>query len=274
MSATTTSSLPLTLDTYSGATRVLFIVGDPIAQVQSPAGMTRSLQAQGRNTVVVPAHVAPADLAQWLAAVQTMRNVDGVVITVPHKISMAGHCSSLTPRAQSIGAVNVMRRAEDGRGWHGDMVDGVGYVVGLQQLGCNPQGKRALLVGAGGAGSAIAHALVDAQVAALAVHDADAARRATLLDKLRNYGCANAETGSDNPQGFDLVINATPMGMKAGDALPVQADKLAASTFVGDVITAPPVSPLLQAARAKGCQTMTGLDMFAAVCERMVAFYL
>jgi len=267
-----TKANPLTLNAYSGATRVLFIVGDPIAQVQSPAGMTRSLQALRRNAVVVPAHVAPVDLAQWLSAVGHMRNVDGVIATVPHKISMVAHCASLTPRAQSIGAVNVLRRTADG--WHGDMVDGVGYVAGLQQLGCNLQGKRALLIGAGGAGSAIAHALADAAVAQLAVHDSDSVRRTVLLEKLHRYGCTVAQAGNDDPAGFEVVINATPMGMQAGDALPVQVERLLASTFVGDVITAPPVSPLLQAARAKGCPTMTGLDMFAAVCERMVDFYL
>jgi len=267
-----TQAKPLTLNTYSGATRVLFIVGDPIAQVQSPAGMTRSLQALGRNAVVVPAHVAPADLAQWLAAICHMRNVDGVIATVPHKISMAAHCASLTPRARSIGAVNVLRKTA--QGWHGDMVDGVGYVAGLNARGCQLQGKRVLLIGAGGAGSAIAHALADARVGILAVHDADAARRTALLDKLQRYGCTVAQAGNDDPAGFDVVINATPMGMQAGDALPVQVERLSASTFVGDVITAPPISPLLQAARNQGCHTMTGLDMFAAVCERMVDFYL
>jgi len=261
------------LDTYSGATRVIFIVGDPIAQVKSPALLTRALLDAGADCVVVPAHVAPADLQNWLATVQTMRNVDGVVITVPHKLAAAALCTSLTERAQSIGAANVLRRAQND-GWHGDMLDGVGYVAGLRKLGCEPAGHHALLVGAGGAGSAIAHALVDAGVAKLCVHETDDARRLALLEKLRTYGCASPEAGSDDPTGFDLIINATPMGMKAGDLLPVQVGKLNASAFVGDVITVPPVSPLLQAAAARGCATMTGLNMFESVCERMVDFYL
>jgi len=205
--------------------------------------------------------------------VQAMRNVDGVVITVPHKLAAAALCTTLSERAQSIGAANVLRRDEGG-GWQGDMVDGVGYAAGLRKLGCEPKGRRALLAGAGGAGSAIAHALVDAGVAKLAIHETDDSRRLALLEKLRSYGFAAPEAGSDDPAGFDLVINATPMGMKAGDPLPVQVEKLSASTFVGDVITVPPVSPLLQAARAKGCATMTGLNMFESVCERMVDFYL
>jgi len=265
-------ALPM-LDTYSGATRVIFIVGDPIAQVKSPAFLTRALRDADADCVVVPAHVAPADLQSWLAAVQAMRNVDGVVVTVPHKLAAAALCTSLSGRAQSIGAANVLRRNKND-GWHGDIVDGVGYAAGLRKLGCEPKGRRVLLVGAGGAGSAIAHALVDAGVARLAVHETDDARRLALLEKLRTYGFAAPEAGSDDPAGFDLVINATPMGMEVGDPLPVQAEKLSANTFVGDVITVPPVSPLLEAAQARGCATMTGLNMFESVCERMVDFYL
>ena len=131
-----------------------------------------------------------------------------------------------------------------------------------------------LLVGAGGAGSAIAHALVDAGVASLAVHEADAARRATLLRRLATYGHVPARPGSADPTGFDLVVNATPMGMQAGDALPVDVDKLARATFVGDVVTVPEVTPLIAAARARGCATMTGIGMFEAVRDRIVDLLL
>ena len=131
-----------------------------------------------------------------------------------------------------------------------------------------------MLVGAGGAGSAIAHALIDAGVSALALHEADVARREALAAKLRAYGPVVPSVGSTDPSGFDLVINATPMGMKDGDPLPVQADKLTAATFVGDVVTMPPVPPLIAAARARGCATMMGAGMFEAVRDRMVNFYL
>lgn len=261
------------LDTYSGATRVIFIVGDPIAQVKSPASMTRTLRAQGRDVVVVPAHVAPADLTEWATTVLRMRNVDGIIVTVPHKIAAVDLCTSLTPRARSIGAVNVLRR-EEGQGWHGDMCDGDGYVAGLRKAGCEPSGRRALLVGAGGAGSAIAHALVDAGVASLALHETDPGRREALAEKLRHYGFASPTVGADDPTGHDLVINATPMGMRLGDPMPVQVTRLSADCFVGDVVTVPVITPLIEAARTRGCGTMTGAGMFDAVCERMVDFYL
>ena len=111
-------------------------------------------------------------------------------------------------------------------------------------------------------------------MASLALHEADAARRDALAAKLRAYGGVAPTVGSADPRGFDLVVNATPMGMRPGDPLPVDASRLAACTFVGDVVTVPAVTPLLEAARGRGCATMTGLGMFDAVCERMVAFYL
>lgn len=260
------------LDTYSGATRVIFIVGDPIAQVKSPAEVTRLLRAGGADAIVVPAHVRPADLDGFMAAVGRMPNVDGVIVTVPHKLASAAQCEACTDRARSIGAVNVMRRGSEG-GWFGDMCDGEAYVAGLRKLGVEPRGQRALLVGAGGAGSAIAHALVDAGVSQLALHDIDARRRDALVARIGAYGLA-ASAGSDDPQGFDLVINATPMGMRETDPLPVAADRLAPATFVGDVVTVPVDTALLRAARARGCRTMTGMDMFRAVGERIAGFYL
>ena len=258
---------------YSGATRVLYIVGDPIAQVKSPAGVTEALRARGADLVVVPAHVAPPDFAAWIAATTTMRNCDGIIVTVPHKFAALPLCIEASAQARSIGAANVMRR-DAGGAWFGDMLDGAGYVSGLRKLGFDPHGKTALLVGAGGAGSAIAHALVDAGVAALALHDGDESRREALAQKLARYGAVKPARGSADPGGFDLVINATPMGMKADDPLPIDVERLSPATFVGDVVTKPAIPPLIAAARARGCTTMTGTHMFEAVRDRMVEFFL
>lgn len=265
------------LDSYSGASRIIPIVGDPIAQVKSPSGVTRALRERGADAVIVPAHVAPADLAAWVAAMQLQRNVDGIIVTVPHKFAVLPLCSVLTPRARSIGAVNIMRRLvcnEPSSGWVGDMCDGEGHVVGLRQAGCEPRGLRTLLVGAGGAGSAIAHALVDAGVASLALHEANLVRREALAAKLRAYGAVPITTGSANPSGYDLVINATPMGMKSTDPLPVDVSRLSPATFVSDVVTQPSVPALIAAARERGCSTMTGIGMFEAVRDCIVNFYL
>nr|WP_315431052.1 shikimate dehydrogenase [uncultured Albidiferax sp.] len=257
----------------SGATRVHFIVGDPIAQVKSPAGVSQAFHDRGHNAYVMPAHVAPAQLAAWLDGVSLAQNVDGVIVTVPHKFASFELCATTSERAAFLHTVNTMRRNPDGS-WHGDMFDGLGFVSAMQDNGCQPAGKKALLVGAGGAGSAIAHALVVAGVSSLAIFDPDAARRSTLVDRLASLGKCPVTHGSSDPTGFDIVLNASPVGMQASDPVPVDADKLLASMFVGCVITAPAITPLIAAARAQGCQTMTGAHMFGRVRDLMVDFLL
>lgn len=260
-------------DQLSGATRVHFIVGDPIAQVKSPAGVTQAFHDHGNNAYVMPAHVAPADLAAWVAGVSLAKNVDGIIVTVPHKFACHDLCGTTSERAAFLHTVNTMRRNPDGS-WHGDMFDGLGFVSAMHDNGCDPQGKKALLVGAGGAGSAIAHALVMAGVRELAIYDEDSARRETLIQRLTGLQRCPVTSGSADPSGFDVVINATPAGMKDGDPYPLQADKLSADMFVGCVITQPAITPLIAAARAKGCKTMTGAHMFGRVRDLMVDFLL
>jgi shikimate dehydrogenase len=248
-------------------------VGDPIAQVKSPYGVTQAFEARGHDAICVPAHVHPKDLAQWFAGISLARNVDGVIVTVPHKFDCHALCASSSPRAAFLGAVNTMCRNADGS-WHGDMFDGLGYVIAMQNQGCDLQGKKALLVGAGGAGSAIAHSLVLAGVSELAIHDANSERREALIARLNSLGLARVTSGSANPAGFDVAINATPVGMREGDPLPIDVNAITPDMFIGCVITMPAITPLIAAARARGCQTSTGADMFAQVRELMVQFLL
>lgn len=261
------------LQSLSGETRVLAIMGDPIAQVKSPAGVTATLHERGVNAVMVPVHVSPADLATLVSGISLAKNFDGISMTVPHKFAAHALCATATDRANFLSACNVMRRNPDGS-WHGDMCDGEGFVAAARAVGCQPEGKRALLVGAGGAGSAIALALLDAGVSELAVHDGDTQRCDALITRLRSVHGDKVIAGSNDPSGFDVIVNATPAGMRADDPLPVQADKFVAGMFVGDVITVPAVTPMIQAARDKGCLTQIGTGMFAAVRDRMIDFLL
>jgi len=261
------------LQQLNGSTRVHFIVGDPIAQVKSPADVSQAFQARGRNAIVVPAHVTPADLRSWLESVSKMLNTDGIIATVPHKFAAFDLCATASERATFLKTANVMRRNPDGS-WHGDMFDGLGFVAAMRERGCQPEGKRALLVGAGGAGSAIAHALVLAGISTLAIHDEDQERRDTLIARLRALGKGTVEAGSPNPRGFDIVVNATPIGMKESDPLPLDGEGLASPMHVACVITAPAITPLIALARERGCTTQTGSDMFARVRDLMVDFLL
>ena len=257
----------------SGASRIHFIVGDPIAQVKSPAGVTQAFTDQGLDAVCVPAHVSPGHLVNWHRGVSLQQNVDGIIVTVPHKLAYAGLCDTLSERARFLGGVNTLRRNPDG-GWHGDMFDGLGFVEAMRRKGGEPGGRRVLLVGAGGAGSAIAYELVMSGVTELAIHDPDDERRRGLIARLSSLGRGRVVDGSPDPSGFDIAINATPVGMKPGDPHPIDSSRFSASQFVGCVITLPAVPPMIEAARAVGCPTMVGTDMFAQVRDLMVDFLM
>ena len=261
---------PLTVD---GATRVYPIIGDPIAQVKSPAGMTGAFAEAGRNAVVVPIHTAPGDVDDFIASCTRTKNIDGIIVTIPHKFAALEHCATATERARIIGSINVLRRNPDGT-WHGENFDGLGMLGGIRAQGGEPAGKKTMLVGAGGAGMAIAQGLLDAGVSELAIHDVDATRRDRLIERMRAHYGEKARVGSDDPTDFELVVNATPMGMRPEDPLPVQIDRLSPETFVGCVITAPAVSPWVAAARAKGCRGSVGIDMYTAEQALMIDFFL
>jgi shikimate dehydrogenase len=256
-----------------GETTVVPILGDPIAQVKSPDGVTRLLTARGARTVVVPMHVAAPDLDRFVDAIGLARSVVGLIVTVPHKFAVYAHCATATDRAHLLGSVNVVRRNADGS-WHGDQLDGLAFVRAARAAGCTLGGAAALQVGAGGAGSAIALALLEAGVARLTLHDVDARRRDELVARLRRRAGDRVVAGPPDPTGTTVVVNATPMGMRPEDPLPVAADLLAASMFVGDVVTRPAVSPLIEEARRRGCRTQTGGGMFAVVGELLVDFLL
>lgn len=255
--------------TLNGETRLYHIVGDPIAQVKSPPALTGILIERGVNALVVPAHVAPADLEAFLAAARVTQNVDGIVVTVPHKIACLAFCDEATERARFAGSTNVIRRGADGR-WRGDNTDGQGYLDGIAAQGFDVSGKRVLLVGAGGAGSAIAYEFLARGAAQLKIHDVDIGRRDRVIGRLSERFPGRVSTGDADPTGVDLVANATPLGMREGDPLPVDATKLVAAQFVADVITKPEISPLLVEARRIGCATMPGAGMFEAQAQLLV----
>jgi len=259
--------------TLSGETLVVPIVGDPIAQVKSPDGITRAFATRGTNAVVVPLQIAGDHLDALIDGLTPSASIGGIVVTVPHKFGMAPHCATVTDRAAFLGSVNTARRNADGT-WHGDQNDGAAYVSAIKANGGDPADRRVLQVGAGGAGSAIALELLEQGASELALHDADPARRDGLVARLRDRFGDRVVVGSADPTGFDLIAHATPMGMRPDDPYPIDVAKLKPDTFVADVVTKPAVPPLIEAARAIGCATSTGADMFAAVTVLIVDFLL
>ena len=256
-----------------GKTRLFPIIGDPIIYVRAPEILTRSFAVRGHNGACVPMQVKDGDLAAVMAGLSLIPNIDGLLVTMPHKFTAHAYCTSSSDTSRRFQVVSVMRRNPDGS-WHGDMLDGLAFVMAQMDQGARPEGARALLLGAGGAGSAIAAALLGAGVRELIVHVTDAARVARLIALLSDLGSGRIAAGPADPAGCDMICNATPMGMEEGDPLPIAAESLRASMFVGDVIAGHGETPFLRAARAQGCRTANGDQMVVAVQTMIVDFML
>jgi shikimate dehydrogenase len=257
----------------SGETRLIPIIGDPIKYAKSPHTLSASLAAKGRNMVCVPMQVLEADLDDVMRGLTRIPNVDGLLVTMPHKSNAFKFCSTGSETARLLGCVSVMRRNTDGS-WDGDMLDGLSFVKAQIDAGAKPKGARVLLVGAGAAGAAIAIALLDADVRELIIHDVDEARVARLIELVPEPRRSRMVAGTADPSGCDMVCNATPMGLNADDPLPVPADSLASSMFVGDVIAGHGVTPFLKAAQSAGCKTANGMRMVQSGQDMMVDFML
>ncbi len=248
----------------SGETRLYAVVGDPIRQVGAPGIFNRIFREAGVRAVLIPVQVAAGDFAAWFAAAKVTLNLDGYLATMPHKLEAARLADELSETARRVGAANVFRRASEGR-WIGHHTDGLGCVGGLQSRGARIEGARAAQLGAGGVGRAIAFALADAGVASLRLHDLDAASvEALLADLAAEFPSLALEHGPAAAADHDVLVNATPVGMAAGDPLPFDLSDLGPNTALADVILRPEVSPMLELGRAKGCITQTGHDMARA----------
>jgi len=261
------------LDNLSGETRLFPIIGDPIVFVKSPQRLTSGFEACGANALCIPMQVADGNFGVVIDALTRAGNVDGILVTMPHKFTAFTHCATSDDAARLLAGVSVMRRNQDGS-WHGGMLDGLAFVKAQVDEGAQPKNAKALLIGAGAAGSAIAIALLQAGVRELIIHDADESRVTQLIKILGDLGRDRAKSGPPDPRGCDMVCNATPMGMADGDPLPVSAEALAASMFVGDVIAGHGTTPFLQAAQKAGCKTANGVQMVEAVQEMMLDFML
>ncbi|WP_019074871.1 shikimate dehydrogenase family protein [Streptomyces hokutonensis] len=245
----------------SGTTRLLAVVGDPVRQVQAPALLNPLLNRPGTDTVLVPVHARPDDLEQVVRGLQRAANLDGLLITVPHKAAARAFADEVSPAVALTGSTNALRREPDGS-WYAENFDGAGFVAGLQAEGHPPEGRRIMLVGAGGAGSAIAVALLRAGAARLTVCEPDAARRDALLGRLETVWPGRlAGAASPEPDGADMAVNATPLGLRPDDPLPFAPRELAPGTLVADIVMKPRDTALLRSAAALGHPVHHGLYM-------------
>ena len=262
------------MTTITGRTRVFGILGDPIHQVKTPQFINPLFESQGLDGVMVPLHVEPAALAVTLQALRGIRNFDGFIVTVPHKIAVVPLCDELTTEARQVGAVNAVRRTADGR-LIGTILDGDGFVHGLRAAGIEPAGQSVYLAGAGGAANAIAFAVAKAGVRRLTIANRSADKARSLLHRVvAAFPSLEGAVGTDDPSGHDLVVNATSLGLRPGDALPLDTGRLEARQIVAEIIMDPAVTPLLAAAAARGCRTHAGAPMLAGQIQLMAAFMM
>ena len=259
--------------TIDGSTRLIAHLGYPTASFKAPVIYNPWFEAKGVNAVVVPMGVPAEAAAETLPRIFALTNFHGALVTMPLKALVAPMLDETTATVKIAGSCNAVRRDARGK-LVGDMFDGEGFVRGIRRKGCKVEGARALVAGAGGVGCAIAASLALAGVAELALFDLRAGAMAALAGRLReHYSAVVVTTGSNDPAGFDIVVNATPLGMKADDPLPFDVARLDASSFVGEVVLTQEITPLLAAARAKGCRIQIGLDMLFEMIPAYMEFF-
>lgn len=244
-----------------GTTKLVALFGDPIAPVKAPMIYNPHFEREKIDVVVVPMGVSSEDYPGTLRAMFRVTNTLGAIITMPHKRVTVDLLDDCSPRVRVAGSCNAIVRRLDGT-LFGDLFDGLGFVAGLVRNGFHVTGAACLVIGAGGVGSAIAAALAGAGAAKLVICDIAPERTAAMITRLRqHHPRLDARAGSNDPAGFDLVVNASSVGMTTDDRLPVDVSRLDTASFVAEVVMKPEVTPLLAAARERGCRTQPGIDM-------------
>ncbi len=257
----------------SGNTKLIAHLGFPTHSFKAPLIYNPYFEKNGIDAVVVPMGCRPDDYKAFLKLVFRLSNIHGALITMPHKITTMGLLDEISTNAQVAGACNAVKTGSDG-GLIGDMFDGEGFVRGMLRRGREIKGKKAIMAGAGGVGSAIAASLAKAGLAELALSDAAIPMMQGLVDRLRrHYPGLRVEAGRTDPDGYDIVINATPLGMNDNDPLPFDVSRIAPSAFVGEVVLSREITSFLAAARARGCEYQVGTDMLFEQIPAYLEFF-
>jgi shikimate dehydrogenase len=257
----------------SGRTTIIAHLGYPTEAFKAPMIYNPYFDQAGIDAVVIPMGVKPDDYPAFVRPLFRLTNIRGALVTMPHKVATAGLLDEVTPTVKIAGSCNAILKRSDSS-LLGDMFDGAGFVRGVLRKGRSLDGARALVVGAGGVGSAIAASLAAAGVAAMGLFDAQSAMADALADRLReHYPRLDVRTGSNDPEGYDVVVNATPLGMKEGDPLPVDVSRIAPGTFVGEVVMKEEFTPFLRAAMDKGCPVQIGTDMLYEMIPAYLEFF-
>ncbi|MEJ7668689.1 MAG: ThiF family adenylyltransferase [Casimicrobiaceae bacterium] len=256
-----------------GTTALIAHIGYPTEAFKSSLIYNPYFEQAGVDAVVVPMGVEPDDYPAFLRSVFTLTNIRGALITMPHKVTTVALLDEVTPTVRIAGSCNAVRRRPDGS-LLGDMFDGAGFVRGVRRKGMQLTGARVLVVGSGGVGSAIAASLAAEGIASISLYDVDAASAEQLAERLRaHYPALEVRTGTNDPAGHDLVVNATPMGMNERDPLPLDVSRISPSTFVGEVVMKQEMTAFLRAVQARGCTVQVGSDMLFEQIPAYLEFF-
>jgi shikimate dehydrogenase len=257
----------------SGRTTLIAHIGYPTEAFKAPMIYNPWFEKKGIDAVVMPIGVKAEDYVDALKSIRKFTNLRGALVTMPHKVTTLGLMDEVTPTARIAGACNAVLLRPDGS-LLGDQFDGAGFVRGVERKGFKLAGRRVLVSGNGGVGTAIAASLAAAGVAEMALFDNYAASSEGLASRLRDhYPNLVVTTGSNDPAGFDLIVNATPLGMKDDDPLPFDMSRVASTTFVGEVVMKQAITPLLAMAQAKGCPIQLGTDMLFEMIPAYLEFF-
>jgi len=257
----------------SGKTTLIAHIGYPIEAFKAPLIYNPWFEKRGIDAVVMPMGVQAEDYPIVLKSLFKLTNLRGALVTMPHKVTSARLVDECTTTVKIAGSCNAILKRPDGT-LYGDMFDGTGFARGLRHKGFTFGGAKCLVVGTGGVGSAIAASLAVEGVASISLCDIDRVPAEGLATRLRNhYPRLAVDVRGSDPAGYDLVVNATPLGMKPGDPLPFDVARLAPATFVGEVVMREEITPMLRAAQDRGCPFVVGTDMLFEMIPAYLEFF-
>lgn len=250
----------------TGRTRLVFLAGDPVGHTRGYAEYATAFAERGIDAAYLPADVPAGRFESFLAGLTSVRNVAGVVATVPHKQD-AARLGAPDERARRSGAANVLRPVSGG--WACTELDGAGFLVAVDAAGIGLAGRSVQLLGAGGAGRSVAMAIASRGPARLLVHDLDGGRAARLVADLRtHFGLVPSEAGLDRSE---VLVNCTTVGLRATDGLPVAADLVPRHGAVYDVVNRADTALMLEATE-RGSRADHGRSMMLAQIPLIVSY--
>ena len=261
------------VDFVNGKTRVYGIVGDPIEQVRSPEMVTWEMQKRDHNAVLIPMHIARDEFDTVMPQIMRMRNLDGLIFTIPFKAQAIALAKTLGPQASQIGAINALKKHSNGV-WSGEIFDGMGCVEAFKQRGITLQDKRLQLIGLGGAGSAICVALAYEKPKLLRLFDINAQTTERMAKMVNTISPQTVvEVGLPLAEGIDILLNASPVGMLSDARLPLAVEQFKKELIVFDAIVMPENTPLLSLAQDCGCQVVRGREMMLGQISKIVDYF-